>query len=821
MQRAKFGKGMFYRKTALGLAAALTAPALGASATWSGAGGDGAWSNPANWSGGSSPGSTSGTTNTDTATFASGGTGVLPVVVDAGRNLQSILFTGTDAYIIGTTGGNALVMTGTSNFAQPTVQINAGAAAAEVVNAPILLSSAGNAVFGNYAAAAGNTLTIGGSVSASSAFSGSLYLVGTNTGANVVSGNLTNGAGLIGVQKLTAGTWNLTGTNNFGSTSNAAGFTVVDGGTLGIGGNTTAGATYVGYSGTGNGALSVSAGGSYNTGAGVTWLGNTSGAKGVLNVAAGGSYTSAQLALGINANTAGVVNQAGGTVTQTTQTGVFAFCLGAFANSYGNYNLSGGTTGGSEMSIGTSGAGLLNISGTGSLQAISYFNIGRASGSAGVANVSGGTLVSPKTSNITVGYDPGNVLAVLNVSGTGTVDASGHALSIGTGTANLNGGTILADSVLKVNADNNARFNFNGGTLKANADNATFFQNLTSAYVNAGGATVDSNAHNITINQALLAPTGNGVSALAVTGGSGYVGAPLVKITGDGVGATAVANIDATGNLVGITMTNPGVGYTTATYTLIGGGGTGATPGVATLAANTSGGFTKLGAGTLTLGGANTYTGETRISAGTLALSTTGSINNSADVNVAGGATFDTSSKAGGYVVNGLKGAGTVAGAAGQAVTVNNLLAPGDGGVGTLTVSAGNMSLVTGSAYLYDIGGTTAATTSDLVNLTGAGSTLTLNGSYTLNLADLGSVDPTGKTFVLFDYVGSDPATAGTWAINYGTTGWQGGSVSVDSANSRVILSGLTTVPEPTALGALAMGAAALASRRRRKNAAN
>ena len=104
MQRAKFGKGMFYRKTALGLAAALTAPALGASATWSGAGGDGAWSNPANWSGGSSPGSTSGTTNTDTATFASGGTGVLPVVVDAGRNLQSILFAGTDAYIIGTTG---------------------------------------------------------------------------------------------------------------------------------------------------------------------------------------------------------------------------------------------------------------------------------------------------------------------------------------------------------------------------------------------------------------------------------------------------------------------------------------------------------------------------------------------------------------------------------------------------------------------------------------------------------------------------------------------------------------------------------------------
>ena len=54
------------------------------------------------------------------------------------------------------------------------------------------------------------------------------------------------------------------------------------------------------------------------------------------------------------------------------------------------------------------------------------------------------------------------------------------------------------------------------------------------------------------------------IESLIVTfGGSGYFGAPDVIITGDGVGATAFANVDLTQNIVtSITVTNKGVGYT-------------------------------------------------------------------------------------------------------------------------------------------------------------------------------------------------------------------------------------------------------------------
>ncbi len=66
------------------------------------------------------------------------------------------------------------------------------------------------------------------------------------------------------------------------------------------------------------------------------------------------------------------------------------------------------------------------------------------------------------------------------------------------------------------------------------------------------------------------------LSAVVTEEGSGYTAAPAVAITGDGVGAEAVATI-ADGAVSGITVTKPGRGYTTATITLSGGGGADAT----------------------------------------------------------------------------------------------------------------------------------------------------------------------------------------------------------------------------------------------------
>src|SRR5439155_839101 len=75
---------------------------------------------------------------------------------------------------------------------------------------------------------------------------------------------------------------------------------------------------------------------------------------------------------------------------------------------------------------------------------------------------------------------------------------------------------------------------------------------------------------------ALLAPTGNGITSVPLaTGGAGYVGRPVVNISDpSGSVATAIANFDeTTGALTGITITSPGSNYSSPTFTLVAGGG--------------------------------------------------------------------------------------------------------------------------------------------------------------------------------------------------------------------------------------------------------
>jgi autotransporter-associated beta strand protein len=148
--------------------------------------------------------------------------------------------------------------------------------------------------------------------------------------------------------------------------------------------------------------------------------------------------------------------------------------------------------------------------------------------------------------------------------------------------------------------------------------------NIRNAYVWQEGALIDTDGKDVTIRQGLSAPTGSGITSIPLTaGGSGYVAHPVVEITGGGgTGAAAVALLDASGTVTGIRVTNPGIGYTSAPTINLRGGGTTtpATVGAATLGANVGGGLTKIGAGTLTLGGPNTYTGPTAINAGTLRL---------------------------------------------------------------------------------------------------------------------------------------------------------------------------------------------------------
>jgi autotransporter-associated beta strand protein len=157
---------------------------------------------------------------------------------------------------------------------------------------------------------------------------------------------------------------------------------------------------------------------------------------------------------------------------------------------------------------------------------------------------------------------------------------------------------------------------------------------ITRATVFAGGAIIDTSNGNTTIKTALEAPSGNGVTEIALSSnGSGYKGTPTIQITSSsGVPATAYAVMedDKTGNgtyrIASIVISSPGTGYgslSASDITISGGEPTSeAVVDSVTVATNISGGLTKLGSNTLTLTGALTYGGTTDIQAGTLQINT-------------------------------------------------------------------------------------------------------------------------------------------------------------------------------------------------------
>lgn len=195
---------------------------------------------------------------------------------------------------------------------------------------------------------------------------------------------------------------------------------------------------------------------------------------------------------------------------------------------------------------------------TGSVQ------LGTNGNTSGVLNINGGAM--QVDGRILFAANNNNAKGTLNMNGgsltlgvSGAYSMSGDPscgvlwFGQGTSTVNLNGGTISIFGVRSSGGGPNSSstFNFNGGTLKAVADNVSFFNTAGSMknYIKQGGAKIDTNGYNVTV-------------AAKLEQGSG-----------------------------------------------------------------STGGLTKLGAGTLTLSGANTYTGVTTISAGTLKI--TGSTFNS------------------------------------------------------------------------------------------------------------------------------------------------------------------------------------------------
>lgn len=370
--------------------------------------------------------------------------------------------------------------------------------------------------------------------------------------------------------------------------------------------------------------------GSTNTGL-ISIIGNAAGANAVLEINgatvnynnrsnAGAEDWRATLDISSNASGAGALKFTAGTLTTNKQ-----LTLGRNGAFGGMVQTGGVTNVGGFLALGLNASpGVLNLTGGTFNQAGPVTNAAGA-GSIGVMNL-GGTAAYSQTSVGDLGLWIGEAgTGILNVSGNASLSiVSGNngiqlgRLAAGTGTVNLIGGTVTAKSVYK--GAGAGTLNFNGGKLAANIANATFITGLNHAYVNAAGGTIDNGGNAITVAQALEAPTGNGVGAAGLTfSGGGYIAPPVVTIGGDGTGATAVADIDASGNLTGITITNPGVDYTNITVSLSGGGigNTGAIGGSASFIPNVSGGMSFTGVGTTTLTGVNTYTGNSTVNSGT------------------------------------------------------------------------------------------------------------------------------------------------------------------------------------------------------------
>lgn len=632
-------------------------------------------------------------------------------------------------------------------------------------------------------------------------------LIFNSSGNHTYAGNVTGAAVTTSwVDKTGTGTLTLTGTNAF----NGGASVQVQGGLNVVSGKlVSTGTTTAGYG---------------------IFVGGRAGNSGIMSIE--GSVSGSVFRVGGATTSAGGVYQSAGTHAMSSQ-----FNIGQ--SGYGFYHLSGGsiqTPANSYITIGSAAnaSGVFYQSGNASTTSVQDLRVANA-GEVGIVRVSGGTM---QFAGATLGMST-NKRAEMTLEGD-SVTTFAWDIAVGNASGvnavfNLNDQAVAQTSTNRGVATGSTggvrQVNLDGGTLRYTGTGT--FSTLIAAstaysvFVHDDGAVFDvtQSSGRSTVAQPLLAPTGDGVvntvgqTVPIASGGSGYVGAPVVTITG-APGATAVANMvdDGTGKgtfkVASITITSPGIGAVDPTFTF--GDVAGATPALPvalTTAANVSGGLVKKGPGTLDLTAANTYTGETRIEQGTIRLLSSGNIASSV-VNVAAGATFDATPLAGGTTVKGLAGSGTVRGKSANSLTVSASLAPGNS-TGLLTVSEGNLLIGDDAVYSYEIA---SLLDTDRIKLTNAASTLAFAGDWTLALSKLAAVDPEGAEFVLFEYTSNanDSLALGNWSINYGTTGWSGGTIAVDSATNTVVLSGLTAIPEPTSLALLGLGALGLRRRRGR-----
>lgn len=225
----------------------------------------------------------------------------------------------------------------------------------------------------------------------------------------------------------------------------------------------------------------------------------------------------------------------------------------------------------------------------------------------------------------------------------------------------------------------------------------------------------------------------------------------------------------------------------------------------------------KTGTASLTLSGTNTYTGSTTITGGTLALTGSGSIAESAVINVNSGSKFNvtgvtSSATIGASTAQTLKGLGTVEiGAKTLNIGTNGTLAAG-ASPGTLTfdvATGGALNFASGSDIAFELGAAGSGT-SDIITFSSAGDWLQGTANATLALTLLSGFDYT-STYTIFENV---TTTGFTLA---GVTGYDkvGYTHTFAQSGNNYQLS-FAPVPETSTTLLSLLGSLALLRRRRR-----
>ncbi|MFM7245532.1 MAG: autotransporter-associated beta strand repeat-containing protein [Planctomycetaceae bacterium] len=463
-----------------------------------------------------------------------------------------------------------------------------------------------------------------------------LTLAGTSAASRFSIGQ--DGSGTLVI--LGGGTATTTGVSYVGRTqatgsSAGTGALVLDGSSTLR--HTTSGELFIGVgSGTRGvaGTMTVNAGSLYDHASGATvYIGQTGGSgtaqfTGTLNLV-GGTFAIATNELVVGQRTSGTASLVGTvsisdggalSVNNWTKfgsgggTGRLVISGGSFTKGGSGNLMFGDFNGRGEVT--QTGGTLTNTSGT--------LQIGAwgASG-VGVYEISSGTLAS--TTALAVGSSGGN--GTLTVSGglvrkTGAGDLEAGTGATGRGRINVSGGLVdvqVGDLAIGAADGAKASLNLSGGEVRA----PTLVLGKAGA---ATSGTVNLNGGTLRVNQ--------------LTGGAGAAGSAFVFN-----GGTLAARADQTSFMAGLgsaTVASGGAIVDTAGFTV-----------TMPQALSGSGGFTKTGAGTLSLTGANSFTGPVAVSGGKLVVTTVaspaGSVTLSASttlgVTVAGGldAQFTTS----------------------------------------------------------------------------------------------------------------------------------------------------------------------------------